>query len=108
MKKTNYKIFRLFVALFTLMFATTAIFGVMNVSAEGDTINYVSLGDSMTNGLMIKGYDKHHGYGYRDDAYCSYPNQFAEYLATETGKTVTCDTTKDTSGLNVKEMIKRM
>ena len=88
MKKTKYKIFRLFVALFTLMFATTAIFGVMNVSAEGDTINYVSLGDSMTNGLMIKGYDKHYGYGYRDDAYCSYPNQFAEYLATETGKTV--------------------
>ncbi len=59
-----------------------------------EEINYVSLGDSMTNGYCFTGYDqgnitpeqfKNGQKVYGNDAY---PNEFAAWLATETGKTV--------------------
>lgn len=49
------------------------------VFAEGDQkLNYVSLGDSMTNGYGMGGYD--HNSGVADYAENAYPNQFADWL----------------------------
>ena len=60
--------------------------------AEGDdtktTINYVSLGDSMTNGIGMGGYDSTGHNGYLEIAPESYPAQFADWLKGETGKDV--------------------
>ena len=59
--------------------------------AEGDTkttIDYVSLGDSMTNGIGMDGYDSTGHNGYLEIAPDSYPAQFAEWLKGETGKDV--------------------
>ena len=60
--------------------------------AEGDdtktTINYVSLGDSMTNGIGMDGYDSTGHNGYLEIAPDSYPAQFTEWLKGETGKDV--------------------
>ena len=59
--------------------------------AEGDTkttIDYVSLGDSMTNGIGMNGYDSTGHNGYLEIAPDSYPAQFADWLKGETGKDV--------------------
>ncbi|MBQ8292902.1 MAG: hypothetical protein IJX78_03725 [Bacilli bacterium] len=90
MKRQNVRIFRSFVALVTLLCAIVGMASVLYVSADSNTLNYVSLGDSMTNGFGLDGYDDLHkgeGYyeytnGYKDYGYEAYPNQFAEYLAT--------------------------
>ena len=51
--------------------------------AEKDELVYVSLGDSMTNGYGLPGYDAEAGvYDYGDD---SYANQFAKWLSEEHG-----------------------
>ena len=53
---------------------------------ESKEFNYVSLGDSMTNGYGLPGYNGNTGvYDYGDG---SYANQFAEWLETSTGKDV--------------------
>ena len=60
------------------VFATGA-----EVESEPKEINYVSYGDSMTNGFGLKGYDSpaKGQNGYLDYGYQSYANQFAAYLA---------------------------
>ena len=63
---------------------------------DDNTINYVSLGDSMTNGYCFTGYEQGNGDkakldfangkgSYGEDAY---PNLFAEWLAETSGKVV--------------------
>ena len=61
--------------------------------AAEEEINYVSLGDSMTNGYCFTGYEQGNdtndiasGDGMYGDT--AYPNQFASWLETETGKKV--------------------
>ena len=62
--------------------------------AAEDEINYVSLGDSMTNGYCFTGYkqgdisDDQFVNGNGVYGYDAYPNLFAEWLEDETGKTV--------------------
>ena len=53
-----------------------------SVQGTGGTINYVSLGDSMTNGMGMPGYKNG---GYLEVAPASYPAQFAAFLAGYTG-----------------------
>ena len=55
---------------------------------DKDTLDYVSLGDSMTNGIGMPGYDSTGSNGYLEIAPDSYPAQFAEWLKTFTGKEV--------------------
>lgn len=50
-----------------------------------ETINYVSLGDSMTNGYGLTNYDNN---GYRNYGKEAYPNQFADWLEDTYGVTV--------------------
>ena len=53
-----------------------------SLDKDGDgQINYVSLGDSMTNGYGLPGYD--HNSGVEDYAEKAYPNLFAAWLAEE-------------------------
>ena len=59
-----------------LSLVPTAVFAVQG--EEKTEINYVSLGDSMTNGYGLPGYD--HDSGVEDYADTAYPNQFAEVL----------------------------
>ena len=47
----------------------------------GPVVNYVSLGDSMTNGYGLDGYN--HNSGVEDYGTGAYPNQFAEWLEDE-------------------------
>ena len=48
---------------------------------EKDKIYYVSLGDSMTNGYGLPGYNNNQGSGVEQYGYASYANAFAAYLA---------------------------
>ena len=50
-------------------------------SENGGEIDYVSLGDSMTNGLGLEGYDHLGNEGYLELAEGSYPDLFAGWLA---------------------------
>lgn len=63
-------------------FADTTVGG---IDTGSSTINYVSLGDSMTNGYGLTGYNGNTGV--EDYGYKSYANQFAEWLGSE-GATV--------------------
>ena len=51
----------------------------IEIASEKKTINYVSFGDSMTNGYGLPGYNGNNGAF--DYGYISYANQFAAYLA---------------------------
>ena len=88
---------RFFTKILALTVATVVLLGVCSpvISAatwdhdghthntQSDAIKYVSLGDSMTNGYGLEGYNGHSGVeDYGDD---SYANLFAEWLATEYG-----------------------
>ena len=63
---------------------------------DKDTLDYVSVGDSMTNGIGMPGYDEtvHEGStnvgsnGYLEEAKDAYPSQFAAWLEEYTGKKV--------------------
>ena len=59
-------------------FVPTAAFATEEEAAK-ETINYVSFGDSMTNGYGLQGYNGNSGV--YDYGYTSYANQFAAYLA---------------------------
>lgn len=50
-----------------------------------ETLNYVSLGDSMTNGIGMDGYDATSNNGYLEVAPNAYPSKFASMLAGYTG-----------------------
>ena len=70
----------------SLFLALLMVFGVMSTGlivmaqeAGEKVINYVSIGDSMTNGYGIDGYDAEAGV--YDYGYASYANQFAAALA---------------------------
>ena len=65
----------------TVMAATngTQTSGAKESVADKDTINYVSIGDSMTNGYGLDGYTAEAGV--YDYGYASYANQFAAALA---------------------------
>jgi len=82
MKKGNQKMFRSFTAILLVICMMAGLCPAsfaMTISADEDDviINYVSLGDSMTNGYGLTGYDNN-GYGkYGAEAY---PNQFATWL----------------------------
>ena len=54
--------------------------------ASKDTLNYVSLGDSMSNGYGLDSAYKHNGFNYY--ASTAYPNLFAAWLERETGTPV--------------------
>ena len=90
---------RTLVLLMTLVMLVSAFSPVLNVFAEelhnhGDStdtkteLNYVSLGDSMTNGIGMDGYDSTGHNGYLEVAPDSYPAQFADWLEKNTGKDV--------------------
>ncbi len=90
MKRNHIQLWRTVIALtliFTLVFGTasTALAHTGGNKSEKETIKYVSLGDSMTNGFALPGYDNQ---GYKCYGTAAYPNQFAEWLEKETGKTV--------------------
>ena len=56
--------------------------GIVAFAQQEKTTYYVSLGDSMTNGLgMLSGYDTHNSNGYMEVAYDAYPAQFSAWLA---------------------------
>ena len=67
-----------------------------NTPGNKDTLEYVSIGDSMTNGIGMPGYDEtvHVGStnkgsnGYLEAAPDAYPAQFTEWLKSFTGKNV--------------------
>ena len=48
---------------------------------EKENINYVSLGDSMTNGFGLNGYNSENSNGFLELIYESYPAQFATWLS---------------------------
>ena len=63
------------------------------VAGNGDngkdgTLDYVSIGDSMTNGIGMPGYDATGKNGYLEEAPDAYPSQFAGWLESFTGKEV--------------------
>ena len=63
------------------------------VAGNGDngadgTLDYVSIGDSMTNGIGMDGYDATGKNGYLEEAKDAYPSQFAGWLESFTGKDV--------------------
>ena len=100
MKKRISKIMRSCVA---AVLSVAMIAGSISIPAKAadvdDTINYVSLGDSMTNGYGFTGYEQG-GENYELDseneypgAYgdAAYPNLFADALEEKTGKTVNHD-----------------
>ncbi len=70
-------------AVAAVLAVTMAFGGTVNAFADGGKeINLVSLGDSMTNGYGLPGYDTDDTdtNGYRDYGYVAYPNQLEEYL----------------------------
>ena len=71
----------------TLVFGTVAMAFADTGATQADTdsIKYVSLGDSMSNGYGLTGYDHQ---GYREYGEVAYPNQFAAWLEETTGKAV--------------------
>lgn len=77
----------------TLATLTPSIIAVDDETSGGkETINYVSLGDSMTNGLGHDGYWKD---GYLEEAPVTYPAKLAAYLA---GVTDSSDFTENADG----------
>lgn len=72
---------------FVLVFGSvaTAFAGTGGTNTATNTIKYVSLGDSMTNGYGLAGYDNQ---GYHQYGHVAYPNQLAEWIEKETGKKV--------------------
>lgn len=67
----------LLISMSTVAFAATT----NAINDNSDTINYVSLGDSMTNGYGLDGYGLNQGSGVEQYSYASYANAFAAYLA---------------------------
>ena len=59
-----------------------------NTPGNKDTLEYVSIGDSMTNGIGMEGYDATGKNGYLEEAPDAYPSQFAGWLESFTGKEV--------------------
>ena len=59
-----------------------------NTPGNKDTLEYVSIGDSMTNGIGMDGYDATGKNGYLEEAPDAYPSQFAGWLESFTGKEV--------------------
>ena len=59
-----------------------------NTPSNKDTLEYVSIGDSMTNGIGMEGYDATGKNGYLEEAPDAYPSQFAGWLESFTGKEV--------------------
>ena len=56
--------------------------GIAVFAQQQKTTYYVSLGDSMTNGLgMLSGYDAHGSTGYMEIASDAYPAQFSAWMA---------------------------
>ena len=85
---------KILVLLLTLTMLTSAFAPTLGVFAEElkagasetkekETIKYVSLGDSMSNGLGLDGYDSTEHNGYLEVAPEAYPAQFAAWLAGE-------------------------
>ena len=61
--------------------------GIVVFAQQQKTTYYVSLGDSMTNGLgMLSGYDAHNSTGYLEVAYDAYPAQLSAWMAGYEGK----------------------
>ena len=59
-----------------------------NEALGKETLNYVSIGDSMSNGIGMPGYDSTRKNGYLEAAPDAYPAQFTEWLKSFTGKDV--------------------
>ena len=89
MKKVSSKILALVMAcamLFSISAPALAA-GITHQHEDGDkTIHYVSLGDSMTNGYGLPGYELNSGVETYADV--SYANQFADWLEETSGATV--------------------
>lgn len=90
MKRNHTKLWRSVISIglaIILLFGSvvTAFADTVTAQTDTDTIKYVSLGDSMTNGFALPNYKNQ---GYQGYGTAAYPNQFAEWLEKETGKTV--------------------
>ena len=63
--------------------------GIAVFAQQQKTTYYVSIGESMTNGLgLLSGYDEHYSNGYLEVAADAYPAQFSAWLAGYDGKVV--------------------
>ena len=95
MKRTCTRVLRSALSLVLVFCLALSLCGAAFATDAEETINYVSLGDSMSNGYCFTGYDQGEYMTaekflagtdvYGDDAY---PNLFASWLETETDKTV--------------------
>ena len=94
-----------FVMLVSTFAPTLSVFAeeLHNHETEKETLEYVSLGDSMTNGIGLDGYDSTGSNGYLEVAPDSYPAQFTEWLKEFTGKDVNL-TQLATSAVRVEDL----
>ena len=94
MKKGNQKIFRSFTAMLLvicMMVGLCPASFAMTVNSDDGIINYVSLGDSMTNGYGLDGYETEEGLnvnGFLQQVPESYPVLFKNWLQETTGNEV--------------------
>ncbi len=96
--------FVMLIGAFTPTLSVFATAGQSNDSTSEKTeLNYVSLGDSMTNGIGMDGYDSTEHNGYLEVAPDSYPAQFKDWLEENTGKNVNL-TQLATSAVRVEDM----